>query len=500
MFKKTLVPCTPERVNKALEGFKAIEYTLERVVDPSNLDTFTKVSEMIWGNMFAEFDLCELIPKHGPGATAERISGNQKFVHRRWHERLQPFFPFDSFACFNVEHAEERLRVSSVSFPTLEEEQPVRVIPVPKTLKGPRIIAIEPVCNQYTQQALARYIVNLLETDGITRGHINFSDQSVNQRLAVTSSRDKAYACIDLSSASDRVPLELVLHMLKSTPILEPILACRSRRATLPDGVTLLLNKFASMGSALCFPVQAMYYFSIIVACLLDKRNMPVTLRNIKAVSRSVYVYGDDIFVPTHEVEDVIEYLSRYYCKVNAHKSFWKSNFRESCGMDAYGGENVTPVYVRTTLPDDMDAVKEIESTISTCNQLYLKGYWHASEYLKDYIQNLMEDFLPVIADTSPALGLVSYQGIPPRKLQRASYIEDINLQCVLIYAPVVVQDEKTDAIGGYNAMMKWILDKDVAKEPKASKLPTELSSVDRFISTPKSGTSRIKYRWTREY
>lgn len=482
MFKKVLVNCTPERVNSALKGFIETELDLSSTeLQPESLEVFNKISELLWGNLFSEFDPDELVPKHGPGSTEERITGNQKYVHRTWTERLQPFFPYDSYACFNLEHAEGR--IDAVSWLGLDEEKPVRVIPVPKTLKSPRIIAIEPVCMQYTQQALAGYIIPMLEKHYITRGHINFSDQSVNKCLAVKSSKDRELASLDLSAASDRVPLSLVLHMLKSTPIIEYILACRSRRAKVL-GQIIDLSKFASMGSALCFPIEAMYFFTIILTSRFMKQKLPVTLRNIHKLSRRVFVYGDDLFVPTDEVESVIETLTEYYCKVNVHKSFWKSNFRESCGMDAYLGYDITPTYLRRMPPSDRGSVDEIVSWVSTSNLLYKRGFWNASAFLKKQVEDLIGE-LPIIRETSSSLGFVSYTNhYTVHRYNKRLHRPEVHGHVV---TPVLQHDE----IRGYEAMMKWYLS---VYSNKSDRVALD------FIKSPRSGTVRIKRRWCTPY
>jgi hypothetical protein len=111
------------------------------------LEHFRSVSDLLWGSTLNDridrFSPEALLPKHGPGATAERISGNRKFSLVRWHQRLDYSFPSDLFCIPNFGYADD---LRGIEFVDPEHEQPVRVISVPKTLKTPRIIAIEPVC------------------------------------------------------------------------------------------------------------------------------------------------------------------------------------------------------------------------------------------------------------------------------------------------------------------------------------------------------------------
>lgn len=317
-FKKLELECDPSRVARSLAEFVAIEQDLASFSPPEQeIDLFGRISDVLWGPILANLCLDMLVPRHGPGATAERISGNQKFAWRYWHERLEPLFPFfgNAYSVGAVGEKEHEI----VTFLREDEETPAKVTPVPKTMKGPRIIAIEPVCMQYAQQAIRSALYAQLESASLTAGHVNFTDQSVNQRHALMSSIDGRLATIDLSEASDRVPLSLAMTMFRSNQDLHDlILACRSTRAQLPElpgavypsGVTVgPLLKFASMGNALCFPVESMYFYTICIAARLTKHDLPVTFENIRAVSRDVYVYGDDIIVPTDDADTVLDYL-----------------------------------------------------------------------------------------------------------------------------------------------------------------------------------------------
>jgi len=488
-FKKLKVECTPKRVSLALTQFRSSERDLHVPIVPSDLEDFLQVSHAIWSIVFgSEINfLSDLRPKHGPGATAEKLSGNAKFLMQRWHDRLEPYFPLldTAFVNSNAMDSEEFEKMTIILEP---DEQPVRVVTVPKTLKGPRVIAIEPVCMQYTQQALAEYLTSVLESHPLTKGHINFRDQSINGRLALTSSMSRKYATIDLSSASDRVPYSVAIRMFDSNPDLQgAISACRSKRAQMPDGSVLDLLKFAPMGSALCFPVESMYFYTICVAALLWKRNLPVTYLNIKKVSRQVYVYGDDIIVPTNESVDVTKALQKYYCKVNLRKSFSRGNFRESCGVDAFNGEVVTPTYVREVHPSDMRSANAIVSWIATSNLFYLRGYWRTSDYMRKHVETITGS-LPVTGANCAGLGWRSFQPyVSSKRWNRRFHCPEVR---TLVASPVYRRDE----LDGYPALLKSIL-------------RLERSSADDYSiqeehlkKTARRGAVTLKRRWVRPY
>lgn len=176
-FKKIEIDCEPERVRQSVERFVETERDLSTISVPETLvNDFVNVSRILYDNALSNVTLDDLRPKHGPGATAEGVQGNRKFSWQFWHERLEPYFPFieTAYPSVSVYGTKE---FQNVTLLTEEQEMPVRVTLVPKTLKGPRIIAIEPCCMQYVQQAIRSELYNILERSYYTNGHINFRDQ-----------------------------------------------------------------------------------------------------------------------------------------------------------------------------------------------------------------------------------------------------------------------------------------------------------------------------------
>lgn len=411
-FKKVRVDCSPKRVAAALDNFTNIEHAFDKFsLQDEELEYFVQVSRVLWTSLVSSFNLARVVPHHGPGATAEGVSGNQKFRWQLWFDRLEPYFPLvgTAYPLGTPADAEELKELTVLD---QEHELPVRVVPVPKTLKAPRIIAIEPSCMQFAQQGIKDWLYASLESYWLTRGHVNFRDQTVNQQLAISSSKDSRFVTIDLSDASDRVPLSLVSIMLDRNPdLLDAVLACRSEAAKLPDGREIRpLQKFASMGSALCFPMEAMYFYTLCVMACLRRQHLPVCSESVFKVSRDIYVYGDDIVVTRTNADVVLEYLQKYNCKVNDRKTFVTGRFRESCGVDAYAGEEVTPTYLRELRPENKHEAAKIISWVKTANLFYKRGYWRTSSLMFKTIERLVGP-LPYVSEESGCLGRISFLG-----------------------------------------------------------------------------------------
>jgi hypothetical protein len=451
-FKKMELPCSPQRVAKTLHSYVETERSFAEFYLPTaDHERFAQVSAVLWDNMLGHLRLDMLVPRHGPGITSDRTMGNQKYVWKYWHERLEPYFPVLDSA-YSISAFDDGV-LEKVAFLSAEQEPPVKVVTVPKTLKGPRIIAMESPCMQYTQQAIRSLLYETIENSDLTSGHVNFRDQTVNQELALMSSLTGQYATIDLKDASDRVPRELALEMFRGNPDLrDAIDACRTNSAVLPNGQVIApLAKFASMGSALCFPIEAMYFYTICVMALLELQNLPVSHRNAYLVSRDVFVYGDDIMVPTQYAISVIDCLQKYNCKVNAAKTFLSGSFRESCGMDAYAGECVTPTYLRNDVPNNRRQAKELISWVATGNLFYKRGYWRTAQFILHKCEQSLGP-LPYVSDVSPALGRVSFLGY------RSADRWDGHTQSLQVRAWVPGAVYRSDRIDGYSALQKSFL------------------------------------------
>ncbi|DAD52576.1 RNA-directed RNA polymerase [ssRNA phage SRR6960509_17] len=454
LYKKILLPCTPARNKAAFDAY----YECEREVKSGeekhpilDFESFDRATTLLFGPILSAIDRdiysLRITPKHGPGSTSDRITANAKFELKTWHSRLEDYFPSADFLIPNSGFYEV---LQSVDFLEPGAEIPPRVITVPKTLKTPRIIAIEPTCMQYAQQALLEVLVNGLERSDYLSGAIGFTDQTPNREFARIGSEDGSLATIDLSEASDRVSNQLVKRMLASWPSLSGALqACRSTHVDLPGYGKIAISKFASMGSATCFPIEAMVFLNIVVSAWLKSLRAPPKRRALTAFLKRVRIYGDDIIVPVELAGSVVRELSYFNMKVNVNKSFWTGKFRESCGKDYYGGDDVTVTYVRREFPTRRSDAQEMISLVSLRNQMYSSGLWKTTAYLDDMIRRLCP--LPIVESTSPIIGRHSF--LPSQGEKMCPHLHRPLVKGLL--TRVVHRESKLD---DYGALMKFFL------------------------------------------
>jgi len=364
-----------------------------------------KISGIIWSQVFPEPDYLDFVCHHGPGFTADRRLPNERHRISKWNHRSELTFPSDLHCYPNYGVAAEGAGGkgegtacdTGPEYLRIRDELPVRVVFVPKTQTAPRVIAIEPSHMQYMQQSIKDYCYTTLESHGLTRHSVRFMRQDVNQRLAYQSSKDRRLATLDLKDASDRVHLHLVQRIFKTSGLLEFLEDARSLHAVLPNGTNMVLFKYASMGSALCFPVEAAVFYTLIQSAMhiLDGRRP--SSRSVAKYSKLIDIYGDDIIVPVEYTDFVVRYLESYALKVNVNKSFKDSSFRESCGADFYDGVPVNPVYARMEpLDDSRDwGPEHIMAWTATSNLFYMRGQWHVAQVIRDMVCRVVKRTIP---------------------------------------------------------------------------------------------------------
>jgi len=292
----------------------------------------------------------QLVFRHGPGATACRSGSAQKYhLAPRFIRKLHNVFDYSETFFVNATHLCDQLKKLTHG---PELDQPVsRISAVPKDSRGPRLICMEPREVMYVQQGLMRVLVHLIERHPLTRGFVNFASQSVNKDLAREASIHQGYATLDLKDASDRVRWDLVAFLLPFDWVVA-LHACRTEYVEFPNGYTFgPLEKFAPMGSAVCFPIESLIFWALLKAGLRT----------------DVYVYGDDIILPTPRVDEAIAILERFSLKVNVEKSCYRTPFRESCGGDYFDGHDVGYVKCRKLVEK---TVSSHQSFVGLCNEV----------------------------------------------------------------------------------------------------------------------------------
>jgi hypothetical protein len=347
-----------------------------------------------------------VLPKHGPGATADKLRGNAKYDQLEWTQRLEQEFPAWNYLLPSYNFLE---KLNDVRFLEPGEERPVKVTPVPKTQKTPRLIAIEPTCMQYVQQGLLELMRHEFRVDDNARNLVNFDSQEHNRALARKGSMDGSLATLDLSEASDRVSYQHVLALLANHgPLRRSVDACRSRKADVPGYGVKRLAKFASMGSALCFPFESLVFCTLVFMGIEERLNRQLTSVDVRSYWGRVRIYGDDIIIPVEEVPIVTRTLQDFGLVVNTGKSFWTGKFRESCGGDYYDGHDVTVARIRRSFPTSRRDAREIVSIVSLRNQLFELGYVESVEWLDGYISRIIP-FPEIARNNTSLLGRWSY-------------------------------------------------------------------------------------------
>lgn len=321
--------------------------------------------------------------KHGPGAISDVKGPTNKYCWTNWSDRLESVFPIADYGFHNWQSW-----ARNHDNPVMNDEPFSRLIAVRKTFTKPRLIAAEAREHQWCQQNCWDYFCSRVGQTWIS-DFISFRDQSLNQNLCLEGSRDGSLLTLDLSAASDRLTPSVVGAFFRHNPcLLDALRASRTRvmQQDISNDVpsTILLRKFSTMGSAVTFPVQSLVFLGLSISAALFCAGQRATPRNIKALKGKVAVFGDDIIAP-RECRKVLQLLlEMLHFKVNVAKTFSDGKFRESCGVDAFRGGDVTPVYWKGELGSNSNA---LASTIECANNFYSKFLLHTASYVASTVR-----------------------------------------------------------------------------------------------------------------
>lgn len=375
---------TDESLRRALEDFIQVDSALPLWHDLPRDGALGTARAIIEAAIGRSPKLHSFTPRHGPGAVAEKGLGVGKRSLGTCYTALERLFrPVPYFLSLR-DISEDPSRV--YNRPKMDFGLS-RLEFVEKDSSGPRTIGLEPAEYMWCQQAVKGWLYNHIETHRLTRGRVNFTDQSVNQRFTADWS---AYDTLDMSKASDRNSYALVKALFEKTWIWPYLDACRTPGTVLPNGKTLFYRKFAPMGSAVCFPVQALVYFALACA-ILHRQGMPLSI-----ALNNVYVYGDDLIVPHGYFTHIDAGFSRYGLKFNADKCCVAGKFRESCGVDAFDGINVTPIRLKRAYP--RYGRQDLIPLVKHANNLWRAGYRSAARALRLATEGLTDKVPPNVA------------------------------------------------------------------------------------------------------
>jgi hypothetical protein len=369
--------------------------------------------------------------RHGPGAVAGKESGSKK-----WDFRKYPQTPNSLFKASQLQEDP----------PKADEDPSSRITCVPKDFRGPRVICMEPKEFQFAQQGILSILVDICHKHFLTRSSIDFEDVTISRLLC----RNYGYSTIDLSEASDRISLDLV-------------------RLVFPRWVYKLLVQyrtpyvdkhgyqcFATMGSALCFPIQTLLFWTLAKATMNVWSDWKPRRRDKKVPSTSVFidafkrqqtseysitdlwapkrrkdasigalrVFGDDILVPRVIAPTVCDVLTWCGLKINYSKTCINSRVREACGEWVYNGFSCRVVKPKV---------------------LTVQNYSDWSAFI-DYAEECRILGMDVLADYFKTTALKYYT--PTERWGR-------NLQRAEVRIPVL-KVQKCEQLDGYAALYAW--------------------------------------------
>jgi hypothetical protein len=324
---------------------------------------FWRTARAIVARVTGSCDFRSLLPSHGPGAVFPPFDPITRSQFSTIYDAIEVYYPYYEYFKGLPGFHPNVLNGNSTS-----DEASLRCLDkitcnlcfVPKDSRGPRLISVHPREAIWIQQGQRRILERAIQRH--CEPFISLKDQSVNGRLALSSSLDQKFCTLDLSEASDRLGTAVVRYLLGDYHY--DVLSCaRATHLRGPDGCVIELQKWAPMGNALCFPIESLCFWALVRAGIATR---------FGTAASECYVFGDDILCRVEHAVAANESLERAGLMVNKSKSFVYGFFRESCGVDAYRGINVTPQRIKS---HGILTYTELASLCSLAKNLRTAGY-----------------------------------------------------------------------------------------------------------------------------
>ena len=443
MFSKLRGPYNVKLLSTQLNDFITVDESLPEIVPDRTLFFAKKVISRI----FRKEDVLNIIPRPGPGATNVPLPFAERFRPNQIFDQVDAFYRTGEYFYSNWYGEHSSISELTNLYKRKKSAQTARFKFVPKKANKARGICIEYNDVQYLQQGLSQKIREMIAADPDASRSIHFEVQDYNAAEALRSSKDRVYATLDMKEASDRISIDLVKYLFRDLPLMSDALCALSTREITFDKAyegceraSLKCKKFAPMGSALCFPIMAVVHYALIKSIIYTN----------KLPHADCLVYGDDIIVHKSVVPYLYEWFPKYGLKFNVDKSFTRCGFRESCGLHAYNGVEITPIYIKY-IPQSFKLSPKIFKSIQENEYDFeRKGFASVSSYIRRVVGSL-----PFVAPISPCVGYkrIGAPFTPFTKRTKTRYNQDYQRfeYKVKVIVPVNEKDVYDDFIRKYD-------------------------------------------------
>lgn len=370
---------TKTQLQEAVKGFVDTDDSIgvwDSTFNSENPGRFYRTARSLIAKVLSESTLPELlkniVPSHGPGAVYPPSRPERKTEFWEYYIPIAAWYNYDEwFWTVFIDDLPKPINQRRIK---MHDKIACRLTAVPKDSRGPRLICVHPKEAIWIQQGQRRWLEAQITKSRLTRRAISFTDQTQSGERALYASSDKSLVTLDLKDASDRISNKLVSYLFGGWEVLS---CARASEVILPDGTVHTLKKWAPMGNCLTFPLESLVFWALCSAT-------QIVDHGVKPSDTTVFVFGDDIQYPPQYHSMTLLRLVCAGLVPNASKTFARGYFRESCGVDAFMGVNVTPLRLRKA---DASPVVGAVAFCMLAKRARQSGYYRLAAKLYDHVR-----------------------------------------------------------------------------------------------------------------
>lgn len=404
LFYKYEMPIDKDTIDRTWLDLLATDRSLGKPELKGDINKIIHLARTLLAELLVDLDPLSGIPGHGPGAVFDGDENWDKSMFLSTPpKKLLDYCGWEYFFS-NSKDIERSMSVYGCK--TLHKKSSNKFYSkyalVPKDSRGPRTICEESTVAMYVQQGMKDLLYDHIESHPLTAGHVNFTDQTINGKLALWGSdMERDIVTLDMKDASMRITWWLV--QLLVPPNWETALnATRSERIKNGNALSHKVFMYAPMGSALCFPIESLVHWSLAVSS--------ITLINgldLNDVLKGVYVYGDDIVLRGLPFKGMMHVFEMLKMRFNRAKCCTGGRFRESCGTDAYRGVVVSPLRIKKPILSSGSA-SDLVAAVSYADTAFNDGLHSLAKCLQEIIKVEWKTNIPYVCNNADVIGYCS--------------------------------------------------------------------------------------------
>lgn len=281
---------------------------------------------------------------------------------------------------------------------------------VPKSYKAYRIVSPQRPIENFLSGMIWDSMNSAIKDDM----RFAYLDQSRSKYAAFQASISQDYATLDLTQASDRIPLSLIAEIFPTKfVLLIPYITCRYFGLfdhTIRGGKVVHVPHeengkvrhyidyigrywmYGSMGSRTTYLVESVFFLAVAEAA--------ADIMGLRSTRKPPIIVGDDMIVDSRLAQLTVDLLYKVNAVPSEDKSYLTGSYREACGAEYYYGVDTHTYYCPRKVLSTKANNRQVTAEALVDMQHHFYYSPHVRAFLTSEVRRLVPDMTSHLVDT----------------------------------------------------------------------------------------------------